>query len=208
MFSIGSIFSSRQPSPDRYDLALQKCATPPASFAIPRRQIATDARLYFSVRSMGVSGATHLLQYAFADDLGNVVLSAIGAAPRPPGLAECEPPADLPLRPLAPDALEDMLAGVCHGASLVTFGRVLQTGLLPARSAHSACEVDCAWRRFLRISRQRQIAFDRHEPLTLSDAVAAAGLPPLESADAALRALAIRDLWIWMDSVELRTGWL
>jgi hypothetical protein len=37
----------------------------------------------------------------------------------------------------------------------------------------------------------------------LSDALTLAGLPTLESADAALRALAIRDLWTWMDSVDL-----
>jgi hypothetical protein len=55
----------------------------------------------------------------------------------------------------------------------------------------------------LRISRQRRLTFDRHQPLTLSDALTAAGLTPLESADAALRALAIRDLWMWMDSVDL-----
>jgi hypothetical protein len=75
--------------------------------------------------------------------------------------------------------------------------------LLPDETVHRAASVDCAWRRFLRVSRQRRLTFDRHQPLTLSDALTVAGLPPLDSPDAAMRALAIRDLWMWMDSVDL-----
>ncbi len=95
------------------------------------------------------------------------------------------------------------MGNLCRDSNLVAFGRVLQAGLLPGETVNSAASVDCAWRRFLRISRQRRLTFDRCQPLTLSDALTAAGLPPLESADAAMRALAIRDLWMWMDSVDL-----
>jgi hypothetical protein len=187
-------------------MAVQRCATDLSPIRMPERQASADERLYFSVRSMGVSGASHLLQYAFADDRGNVVLSTVSAAPRPMGLLAGELPSDLAFEPMTADVLNGLLGPVCQGASLVAFGRVLQTGLLPTLAAQAAHTVDCAWRRFLRISRQRGLAFNRHEPLTLSDALESAGLKPLESSDAALRALAIRDLWMWMDRVELRAG--
>ncbi|MEI9964988.1 MAG: hypothetical protein WDM92_10030 [Caulobacteraceae bacterium] len=82
------------------------------------------------------------------------------------------------------------------------FGRVLQTGLLPVEAVQGAMSVDCAWRRFLRVSRARHMAFDRDQPWNLSDALVMAGLPAPDSEDAAMRALAIRDLWRWMDRVE------
>lgn len=170
------------------------------------RASAADDRVYFNVRSLGFSGPSHLLQYAFSDDRGNVILSAVSAVPCPPGPG-CEPPEDLAIEPLEPAALSALLGRVCAGARLVAFGRVLQSSLLPTQSVKAAHSVDCAWRRFMRLSRQRRFALDREEPVTLSDAMSIAGLPPLESADAAMRALAIRELWSWMDRVDSRAGW-
>ncbi len=207
MFSIGSMFSPQSPPPARVDLALRGRGQWAGRSGDSERPSAADDHVYFSVRSMGFSGPNHLLQYAFVDDRGNIVLSTVSAVPRPPGPAGCEPPEDLAIEPLEPEALTSLLGRVCPGARLVAFGRVLQGSLLPAQSARAAHSVDCAWRRFMRLSRQRRMAVDRDAPVTLPDAIAIAGLPPLESADAGLRALAIRDLWSWMDRVETRTGW-
>jgi hypothetical protein len=202
MFSITSRFSTQRPSAARFALAVQRCADQPQPSQRRHRQRAQDDRLYFAVRSFGATGPRHILQYAFADDRGNVVMSAFAQAGRPcrggHDLVE-----DMLVAPLDPVAIDQLVGRVCHDSNLVAFGRVLQAGLLPGETVHGAASVECAWRRFLRVSRQRQLTFDRHQPLTLSDALTVAGLPPLDSPDAALRALAIRDLWMWMDSVDL-----
>ncbi len=203
MFSITSRFSGQGPTPARFEMALQRFAPRPPLAQPRHRQRAMDDRLYFAVRSFGATGPRHILQYAFADDRGNVVMSSFAEAGRPHqgghDLAE-----EMLVAPLDPKALDHLVGNICRDSNLVAFGRVLQGGLLPGETVKSAASVDCAWRRFLRISRQRRLVIDRHQPLTLSDALTAAGLPPLESADAALRALAIRDLWMWMDSVDLQ----
>jgi hypothetical protein len=202
MFSIASGFTGRRPTAARFELALQRCADQPQPAQQRHRQRAMDDRLYFAVRSFGATGPRHILQYAFADDRGNVVMSSFAETAKPyrgrHDLAE-----EMLVAPLDPQAIDHLVSNICRDSNLVAFGRVLQAGLLPGETVHRAASVGCAWRRFLRISRQRRLAFDRHQPLTLSDALTAAGLPPLESADAAMRALAIRDLWMWMDSVDL-----
>ena len=202
MFSIASKIVGQRPSPARFALAVQRCADQPQSAKARHRQRAQDDRLYFAIRSFGATGPRHILQYAFADDRGNVVMSAFAEAGRPCSgghdLAE-----EMLVAPLDPAAISHLVGRVCRDSNLVAFGRVLQAGLLPDETVHRAASVDCAWRRFLRVSRQRRLTFDRHQPLTLSDALTVAGLPPLDSPDAAMRALAIRDLWMWMDSVDL-----
>jgi hypothetical protein len=206
MFSVSSMLSRGRPPVSRMDFAAQRCADQPQGARPPSRQRAADDRLYFAVRSFGANGPQHILQYAFADDRGNVVLSAFSQTEGPVARGH-EPAEEMPVQPFGPETLDDLLGGVCGGANLVAFGRVLQAGLLPGGTVNAAASVDCAWRRFLKISRRRHIPFDRHEPLTLSDALAAAGLGALDSNDAAMRALAIRRLWIWMDEVELNGGW-
>jgi hypothetical protein len=206
MFSITSVLPRPKLPAARLEFVTQRCADQPhGTERAPDRQRAQDDRLYFSVRSFGFNGPRHILQYAFVDDRGNVVLSSFGEAERPgpvgPQLVE-----DMPVEPFDGDTLDYLAGRICGGAHLVAFGRVLQAGLLPAGAVAQAGSVDCAWRRFLRVSRQRRIAFDRHQSLTLGDALELAGLPPLTSPDAAMRALAIRDLWMWMDAVELRSG--
>lgn len=202
MFSITSRFAPARPPPARFALAVERCADQPQPSQRRNRQRAQDDRLYFAVRSFGTTGPRHILQYAFADDRGNVVMSAFAEAGKP-----CRSSHDLAeemlVAPLDAAALDHLVSRVCQDSNLVAFGRVLQAGLLPGETVHSAASVECAWRRFLRVSRQRRLTFDRHQPLTLSDALTVAGLPPLDSPDAAMRALAIRDLWMWMDSVDL-----
>jgi hypothetical protein len=183
-------------------MAAMRCGETPRSFGRAPPHRATDDRLYFAVRSLGFSGPRHILQYAFADDRGNVVMSTLGRSDAPSGAAP-QLGEDLLVEPLDSEALDLLLGRVCDGANMVAFGRVLQAGVLPAPAVQGARSIDCAWRRFLRIARQRSLSFDRCQPLTLDDALATAGLPPLPSADAALRALAIRDLWLWMDRVDL-----
>jgi len=205
MFSITSALTRQRPPAARLEFVTQRCADQPHRDRRADRQRAQDDRLYFSVRSFGFNGARHILQYAFVDDRGNVVLSSFGhterAGTRGPELAE-----EMPVEPFDAETLDYLTARICEGSHLVAFGRVLQAGLLPGGAVGQAGSVDCAWRRFLRVSRERRIAFDRHQSLTLNDALDLAGLPPLTSPDAAMRALAIRDLWMWMDAVELRSG--
>lgn len=205
MFSIASALTRQRVPTTRLEFVTQRCADQPHGGDHARPQRAQDDRLYFSVRSFGFNGPRHILQYAFADDRGNVVLSSFGevdrGGARAPDLAE-----EMPVEPFDGDTLDYLTGRICGGAHLVAFGRVLQAGLLPGGAVDKAGSVDCAWRRFLRVSRQRRIAFDRQQSLTLSDALDLAGLPPLTSPDAAMRALAIRDLWMWMDAVELGSG--
>lgn len=206
MFSLISAFAQTRAPKERVDWALRQPDT--ASFAprAARPQRAADDRLYFAARSLGANGFRHILQYAFVDDRGNVVMSVVAEAPSPV-LAELREPTDaMTVEPLAPEALEFMLTRVCSGANIVAFGRVLQTGMLPREALQGVASVECAWRRYLKLARCRQPVFNRHEPQTLSDALAAAGLRPPESEDAVLRALAVRDLWTWMDRTELRRG--
>ncbi|MDP1617171.1 hypothetical protein [Phenylobacterium sp.] len=108
---------------------------------------------------------------------------------------------DLAMEPLEADAFDHIAARLCGGATLVAYQRVLQGGLLPYGAVRSAAGVECAWRRFQQTARRIGLEVSAREPLTLNDCLAYAGLPVLESEDAALRALAIRSLWRWMDEV-------
>src|SRR5579872_3361535 len=100
--------------------------------------------LYFSVRPFGSDGRGEVLQYAFADDRGNVVVSAFARALRPSLAAAPAQRLDLAVDPMDPDTLDHLLTHLCGGATLVGFGRVLQAGLLPPGVAASAASVQCA----------------------------------------------------------------
>jgi hypothetical protein len=171
----------------------------------PRRQKAASEHLYFNVRWLPVGGGRHVLQYGFVDDRGNIVLSVFGegAAGGPhAGRHDWDaPPEDLAAEPMDAAWLGDLIGAVCDGASLVSFHKVLQGGLLPKGAIDAAASVECAWRRYLRVARRRG-GFDRGEPVTLDDALEAVGVGAVGSPDAALRALGIRELWAWMDKVE------
>ena len=109
---------------------------------------------------------------------------------------------DLLVEPIS-DALFGQLAiKLCAGATLVGFHRVLQSGMLPDQAVAAAAGSECAWRRFQAVARQRGIGLSRREPLTLNDCLEKLGLAPLETEDAALRALAIRALWRKLDGAE------
>jgi hypothetical protein len=166
-----------------------------------RRQKAASEHLYFDVRSLVGSGGRHFLQYGFADDRGNIVLSVIGEVAVPYCGPEIAPPEDLAAEPMDAEWLRELVRSICRGASLVAFHKVLKSGLLPPGSIDDAYSVECAWRRYVRLAR-RLGRFDRAEPVTLDDALEAAGIGAVGATDAALRALAIRELWAWMDRHE------
>lgn len=167
-----------------------------------RPKVSGGDLVYFNVRSLGLQGRDHVLQYGFVDDLGNVVMSAFVRAAVPGALLVGTPPGDLAAEPLDEDRFDDIAARLCAGSTLVAFQRVLQGGLLPRGAAGAAASIDCAWRRFQQTARQLGLALPSRGPVTLHDALALARLPPLESEDAALRALSIRALWRWMDEVS------
>jgi hypothetical protein len=206
MLALQDLFKSK-PSAARMQWALarpkpspQPARTPFSPFA-PRRQRAASEHLFFAVRSLAAGGGRHVLQYGFADDRGNVVLSVFGQTATSLGAGDATLPDDLAVEPLAAEPLRALITAVCAGASLVTFHKVLQAGLLPAGAVDGAASVDCAWRRYLRLSRRRR-RFDRAEPVTLDDALSTAGVGVVGAPDAALRALGVRELWAWMDRVE------
>lgn len=159
-------------------------------------------RIYFAVRSLGVRGRDHILQYAFADDRGNVVMSALTRSEAPAAIMLGASADDLPMSPLPAEAFEPMAQAVCHGATLVAFQRVLQGGLLPQAGLAAAAGMECAWRRFCRLARRQGWQAPSDGVLTLRDCLELAGLPVPVSEDAALRALAIRDLWLWLETME------
>jgi len=167
----------------------------------PRQQKSATEHLYFSVRSAVAMGGRQVLQYGFADDRGNVVLSVFGESGMPAYDHESAPPEDLAAEPLTAANLAMLVREVCRGASLVAFHKVLHGGLLPPGAAQGAASLDCAWRRYLRLARRRG-CFSRSEPVTLDDALETIGVGAVGQPDAALRALGVRELWTWMDSVE------
>lgn len=202
-------FNRPGPAKSRIDLALSRSA--PVDRQSGGFEYRTSARrparagadrVFFSVRSFAAAGRSHVLQHALVDDRGNVLISAFARYEGAVLAFACEPPEDLAVEPLEPEALEHMLTRLCGGCALVGFGRVLQGGLLPPGAVRGAAGVDCAWRRFMRVARRRGLGLDPRRPVGLGDALELAGLAPLRSEDAALRALAVRDLWAWMDAVE------
>ncbi|MFN3520760.1 MAG: hypothetical protein ACK4YQ_00815 [Phenylobacterium sp.] len=195
-----------RPSAERIAFALGR-PTPPREGRLgrfarrPPRPCAGD-RLYFAVRSVAASAREHVLQYAFADDRGNVAASVFARSPSPVALVLATPPHDLAVEPMEAGAVDELVSRICRGARLVTFHRVLQAGLLPPAGLAAAGGVECAWRRFQRVAHTRGLRVDRGAPLSLADCLAQAGLAPPPSEDAALRALSVGELWRWMDEVE------
>jgi len=197
--------SPAAPPASRMAFVLGRRESDQASIDMVRKRrpyVSEGGRLFFAVRSVAVTGRDHILQYAFADERGNVALSTFTRAPSPLAMVAGCPPEDLAAPPLEPEAFKELMHRVCHGAALVAYHRILQGGLLPDAAVRAAAGVECAWRRFQGVARARGVALTRGAPLTLGDCLAHAGLAPLESDDAALRALAIRALWRWMDGVE------
>lgn len=195
------------PTAERVSWALQRPRTegpkpaPPFRLFPPRAQKAASEHIYFDVRTVVAAGGRHLLQYGFVDDRGNIVLSVVGESKTPASPPEIVPPDDLAAEPMDEAWLALLVRMTCRGASLVTFHKVLKSGLLPPGVVEAAGSVDCAWRRYVRLARRRG-QFDRSQPVTLDDALGRAGLGPVAAQDAALRALGIRELWAWMDRVE------
>lgn len=166
------------------------------------RQVSASEHVYFAVRSVAADGRQHVMQYAFVDDRGNVALSAFVRSSSPATLFGGSASEDLPAEPMEEAAFAVLAAQICRGATLVAFHRVLQTGLLPPGAAEGAGGAECAWRRFQAVARRKGIRLSRREPLALNDCLLKLGMAPLESDDAAVRALAIRRLWRKLDNIE------
>lgn len=175
----------------------------------PGRPIADDPRRrprelhadrgWLHIRSVAADGERHLLQYAVADDFGDVLLSVFVRMPSPVGEpTEAARAAVAAGHALDWSGLEEALS-VCAGLKLTAFGASLCWGLLPTWAAERFAALDCARERFIRLARSRRLRLPPGEPLEANDARVLVGLPPERSADAALRALALRDLCLWMD---------
>lgn len=155
--------------------------------------------LYFNVRSFASGDQAHTLQFGFVDRDANVVLSVFVKAPSPVPQIGGALHQDLQVQPLEPDSFARLLEPICRGVTLVGFHRVLQGGLLPGAAVEGASGFRCVWRRVQEAAKTHRLCAPKDRPMTLADSLALAGLPPVETEDAAMRAMAIRDLWLWLD---------
>ena len=171
---------------------------PPAT----SHQVSASEHVYFAVRSVAADARQHVMQYAFVDDRGNVALSAFVRSSSPANLFGGTASEDLAVEPMDEAAFAVLAARICRGGTLVAFHRVLQTGLLPAGAVDGAAGSECVWRRFQAVARRKGVALSRREPLALNDCLLKLGMSPLDSEDAAVRALAIRRLWRKLDNIE------
>lgn len=168
----------------------------------PPPQVSASDHLYFAARLVAADGRQQVMQYAFVDDRGNVAFSAFVRSTSPVMMYGGAASEDLLVEPISDALFGELAVRLCAGATLVGFHRVLQAGMLPDQAVAGAAGAECAWRRFQAVARQRGIGLSRREPLTLNDCLEKLGLAPLESEDAALRALAIRALWRKLDGVD------
>ncbi len=161
-------------------------------------------RGYLHIRSVAADGTWHLMQYGLVDDAGNVLLSAFARVASPIG----EPTPAARAAMAAAHALDaDGLAAamrLCRGLRLTAFGAGLSLGLLPAGVAANLAGLDCARARFVAVARRRGQRLAPGDPADANEARRLVGLPPERSEDAALRALALRGLCLWMEGREGR----
>ncbi|MDR3511568.1 MAG: hypothetical protein P4L73_08040 [Caulobacteraceae bacterium] len=188
---------------------LERLLPPPAMFAFPDAApagwcertppLARPDRYYLHVRSVAANASTHLFQFAMADEAGNVALSLFVRAPSPVG--EPAPdgmPADAPIVGVDWAGLDAALLPF-KGALVVTFGRLVQGAFLPPNACAEIAGLDCARARFVKTARRRGLRVDPAELADVNDARRLVGLPTVRSPDAALRALSLRELCLWMD---------
>ncbi|MBS0410090.1 MAG: hypothetical protein JSR86_09255 [Proteobacteria bacterium] len=153
---------------------------------------------YLCIRSVAADGQRHLMQYAVADDLGSVLLSAFVRTDSPVGYPDAAARAAVE----AGHALDSQgLAAamrLCRGLRLTAFGAGLSRGLLPPEVSAGLAGLDCARERFLKVARRQGLRLAPGEPADLNEARRLVGLPPERSEDAALRALALGGLCRWM----------
>ena len=201
MTSILDFFSARDKLRERRDWVVRDRHPPERPEDRRTPVVAPANHLYFNVRSFSAGDQTHTLQFGFVDRDSNVVLSVFAKAPSPVGPLDDAEPSALAVEPLGPDALERLLTPLCRGATLVGFHRVMQGGLLPHSTLRAAAGFRCAWRRLQDAVVAHGLCSLRERPLTLNDALSLAGLATLDTEDAAMRALAIRQLWLWLDGL-------
>ena len=168
----------------------------------PPPQVSASDHIYFAARLVAADGRQQVMQYAFVDARGNGAFSAFVRSTSPVMMYGGAASEDLLIEPISDVLFGELAVRLCAGATLVGFHRVLQAGMLPDDAVAGAAGAECAWRRFQAVARQRGIGLSRREPLTLNDCLEKLGLSPLESEDAALRALAIRALWRKLDGAD------
>jgi hypothetical protein len=157
--------------------------------------------LFFNVRSFARRNGGRTLQFGFVDARANVVFSAFAKQPSESDWRPGPGATRLAVEPLEPEPLARMLALLCRDADLVGSHRVLQGGLLPQTAIESAGSLACLWRRMQAAAKTGRISLPGDRPLRLDDALRLAGLEPMESDDAVVGALAVRELWLWLDSL-------
>ena len=172
---------------------------PPGLAAVLEPERPPASPLFFNVRSFACSAGVHTLQFGFVDAQANVVFSAFADWPTKAAAEGPAPPPRLSVAPLDAETARRMLDAVCRRADLVGFHRVLQGGLLPLGAVRSAASLTCVWRRVQDAAKSHRLCRSGERPITLNAALRLAGLGPLESDDAVVRALAVRELWLWLD---------
>jgi hypothetical protein len=188
---------------------LERLLPPPAMFAFAGAEpgpwgrrappMAPPDLYYLHVRSVAADGISHLFQFAMVDAAANVALSAFARAPSPVGdPAPDGLPAEARVQALDWPGLDAALRPF-KGALVVAFGRLIQGSFLPPGACAAIAGLDCARARFLKIARRRGFRVDPGDLVDVNDARRAVGLPAVRSPDAALRALGLRELCLWMD---------
>ena len=156
-------------------------------------------RYCLHVRSVAADGVTHRFQFAMVDADADVALSVFASAPSPVGEpAPDGAPAETPIQALDWAGLDAAMRPF-KGAQVVAFGRLIQGSFLPPRACAEIAGLDCARAHFLKLARRRGLRADPGAVLDFNDARVIVGLPPVRSPDAALRALGLRELCLWMD---------
>lgn len=165
-------------------------------------------QMFLHVRTAAADAQARLMQYAIVDGAGQVRLSLFARLAMAQAGALAEPSLEPPLEPMGPGRLTPSLSTpqaleaalrICDGAAMVTFGRFPQGQLLPRSAKARVRSLDCARVRFLKVAQARGLTASGGEVLCVNDALRLAGLPPVRSPDAALRALGLRQLSLWMD---------
>jgi len=180
-------------------MAAKRWAGRPIAAPVPSAAAEAARPLFFNVRSFAYGSGSHTLQLGFVDADANVVFSAFATWPSNTVIDSPPSVPRLPVEPLDPDSTSRMLQSVCRGAALVGFHRVLQGGLLPPNAVRSAHSLNCVWRRVQEAAKTHRFCRGSERPITLNAALRLAGLKPIDSEDAVIRALAVRELWLWLE---------
>jgi hypothetical protein len=154
---------------------------------------------YLHVRSVAADGERHLMQYAVVDGAANVLISVFVRSLSPVGEATEAARAAVAGAHAVDEAGLAAAMRACRGLRLTAFHASLCRGLLPPAAAVELAGLESARDRFVVLARRRGLRLAPGEPEDANAARRLVGLPPERSEDAAMRALALRGLCLWMD---------